>query len=75
MIDRLGVGVHCVESSEGELEEASWVLWPDGASDAEAETLHHLQLLLMAFRNGTHKGRQRYCVLGCIMRWCVLCCI
>ena len=74
-VDRLGVGVHCVGSSEGEVEEASWVLWLDGAPDAEAETLDHLQPLLLAFRNGVHKDRQRCCALGCILRCCVLCCI
>ena len=75
MIDRMGVGVHCVGSSEGEVEEASWVLWPDGACDAEAKTLHHLQPLLLAFRNGGRKERQGCCALGCILRWCVSRCI
>ena len=53
MIDsRLGVGACGVVSSEGELEDA-WVLWPDGASDGEAGTLHHL---LLALGNPLYEG-------------------
>ena len=38
----LGVGVCCVGSSEGEVEESSWILWLDGTDDGETGTSEHL---------------------------------
>ena len=74
MGDGLGVGVRCVGSSEGEVEEASRVLWPDRACDAEAGTLQHLQPLRLALRNGAYEGTQSCRALGGIEWRCLLCC-
>ena len=64
----LGVGVCCGGSSEGEVEGACWVLWLDGTADGEAETLQHLQPLLLALRNPVYGGegdvrlKQQICI-------------
>lgn len=55
----LGVVVWCVGGSERELEEASRVLWLNGAADVEAGASKNLKPMLLGFRHHIHGGRHR----------------
>ena len=52
----LGVVVCCVGSSEGEVEEASCILWLDGTADGEVGTFPHLMPLLLPLRSPVYSG-------------------
>lgn len=46
----LGIVACCVESLEGELEGASWILWLDGTADGEVVTPKHMKPLVLGPR-------------------------